>query len=267
LEKIFCTNPTITEHYFYKIGTGKTCVLLIHGFAESLEIFETILSEISTHFTIILPNLPGTNNTKPLSNSSIKDLAEFCEAIMQQLNIEKYFVAGHSMGGYIACEILKNCSKNILGLTLINSHCYADEPEKKETRLKGIETIKEGKRAVFIRTLIYKIYHHIFAKNNSEVLEKHILQAETISDEGIIAYYTAMLNRNDHQQTLAKAECPIQFIFGTDDVTVDKKLLLQQSSLPKISFIYKLQDTGHISMNEAPDKLAEYLQYFWQFGV
>jgi pimeloyl-ACP methyl ester carboxylesterase len=63
--------------------------------------------------------------------------------LMHSLHIDKYYVIGHSMGGYIGLAFADYYVNHVIGLGLVHSTSFEDSPAKKESRLKVAEFIQE----------------------------------------------------------------------------------------------------------------------------
>ena len=98
-------NYGIDQLAYFDEGKGEQTILLIHGFGEDNSIWKNQIEFLSTHYRVIAPNLPGVH-CKPLvlhhsQSPNIRMYVEVLHDLMHHLNIDQYFIAGHSMGGYI----------------------------------------------------------------------------------------------------------------------------------------------------------------------
>src|SRR5690606_31671003 len=57
----------------------------------------------------------------------------------------RFALAGLSMGGYVALEIMRQAPDRVTHLALLDTSARADTDERRETRRKGIEMIGQGK--------------------------------------------------------------------------------------------------------------------------
>ncbi len=258
--------PLISSNFqncFYKkIGKGKP-LFLIHGFAEDHRIWHKIETELSQYFQLILPELPGSGKSDlPDKKMSMELLADFIFEICEQEKINQAVFLGHSMGGYLLLEFLKKYEEKILGLGLINSICFADSEEKKESRMKSIELVKEGGREHILNTVVNNGYAEINKLPLAKDVSFHKEQALGLSNEIVIAYLQAMHDRKDNANVLEKSNIPILFIGGNEDISAPKNLVLKQSILPKCAMIEIFENCGHQSMIEKENKLAEKILQF-----
>ena len=258
--------PLISNRFqncFYKIiGIGKP-LFLIHGFAEDHRIWYKIENELSERFQLILPELPGSGKSAlPNEKMSMELLADYIFEICVQEKIDEAIFLGHSMGGYLLLEFLKKYEQKISGLGLINSICFADNDEKKESRLKSIELVKKGGKENILNTLVNNGYAEINKKTHFEEINLHKNQALGLSNESVVAYLQAMHDRKDNATILQKTKKPILFIGGNEDVSAPKNLVIKQSILPQLAVIEIFENCGHQSMIEKKNELIEKILQF-----
>src|SRR4051812_42260347 len=81
-------------------GKGRAIVLL-HGFMESLEIWNDFSKELSKTFRVICIDLPGFGETPAIGYVHSMELMANCvKAVMNKERLRKYVIIGHSLGGY-----------------------------------------------------------------------------------------------------------------------------------------------------------------------
>src|ERR1035437_2147572 len=102
-------------------GKGRVIVLL-HGFLESLEIWEELSAKLSKRFRVIAIDLPGHGQTPVIGYiHSMELMAECVKAVMDSLDLRKYVVVGHSMGGYAALAFAELFPQRVAGLCIFHS--------------------------------------------------------------------------------------------------------------------------------------------------
>ena len=80
-------------------------------------------------------------------------------------------------------------------------------------------------------------------------------KSKDFSDEAIIQYYHAMINRPDRTDVLKRFPGPILFIIGEQDQAVPFQQSLQQCYLPGHSYIHILRNSAHMGMWEETDQV------------
>ena len=242
-------------------GKGRTIVLL-HGFLESLEVFNKFSDNLSKRFRVISIDLPGHGYTPSIGYMhSMELMAECVKAVLDSLGVRKYAIVGHSMGGYVALAFAELFSKNVSGLCLFHSTAMPDSEEKKKDRDRVAEIVMND-HAQFVSDLIPKL----FAKENLTILKDQVSKAKTIalntSKEGIVAALKGMKERPSRELILKNIKCPVLFIIGKQDVILAWENLLLLAGLPKKSFQLVLEHAGHMGFYEAPHEAFKILKKF-----
>lgn len=246
---------------YHKEGNGPA-VVLIHGFPSKGVLWREIIPVLSKHFTVIAPDLPGSGESKTIGeNVTMDQLADSVKLILDKEGIKKAVIAGHSMGGYTTLAFADNYPDMVQGIALVHSSAVADDEEKKKTRAKSVEILKKGGKDTFIRQMVPNLFadegKHLPALVAQQTEEG--LQQDT---EGMIGFYTAMMNRPDRMHVIKNTSRPVQYIIGKKDNLMPFNKLLQQSYAANINFVSLYDDVGHMSMLEDPDRLIADLKEF-----
>ncbi len=247
---------------FYRtIGIGKP-VILIHGFAEDGDIWQNQIDFLKNHCQLIIPDLPGTGKSELIADMSIEGMAEVIKEIIGHEVLEASstgggFVGavGHSMGGYISLALAEKYPQIISSIALVHSSAFADSEEKKANRLKSIEFVKKNGAHEFLKAVIADLFTESWYANNPSFVNSLIEKSKNFTDEAIIAYYHAMINRPDRTSVLKNFNKPVLFIVGQHDKAVPFKDSMQQVHLPAQSHIHILRNSAHMGMWEEADKV------------
>jgi pimeloyl-ACP methyl ester carboxylesterase len=256
------------ELHYQVIGQGAP-VMLVHGFGEDGRIWEYVESRLSSQYTLIIPDLPGSGKSECLdaneagdgvsSTPSLEDLSKALKAVLDAEGHSSCTMIGHSMGGYITLSFERLFPGVLNGLGLFHSTADPDTEEKKETRRKGIHFIREHGAALFLRQSIPNLFAGEFRQKHPEEVELLISRGNGFSGQALIQYYQAMIQRADHKGVLEGYPKPVLYIIGEEDKTVHLQDVLFQSHLPAISHVYIWEGVAHMGMRERPDGSVEAL--------
>ena len=246
---------------FYRtIGAGKP-VVLIHGFAEDGDVWKNQIEFLKNHFYLIIPDLPGTGKSELINDMSIEGMTEVIKEILR-FELHKFplqgaegVLIGHSMGGYITLAFAEKYSEYLSSIALVHSSAFSDSEEKKANRLKSIEFVKKNGAYEFLKAVITDLFTETWATNNQKIVDGQIEKSKSFTDEAIIAYYQAMINRPDRTHVLKSFPKPILFIIGEHDKAVPFEQSMQQCYLPNLAYIHILRNSAHMGMFEETDKL------------
>ena len=242
-------------------GKGRAIVLL-HGFLESLDVFEGFSDKLSKTFRVISIDLPGHGQTPTIGYVHTMELmAECVKSVLDSIGIRKYVVVGHSMGGYVALAFAELFPQHVSGLCLFHSTALPDSEEKKKDRDRVAEIVKKD-HTQFVSDLIPKL----FSGENLSLLKEEVAGAKQIalntSKVGIVAALRGMKERPNREMVLKNSKAPVLFIIGKQDVILAWENLLLLSSLPKKSYNIVLEHAGHMGFYEAPEETFKSLKKF-----
>lgn len=89
-----------------KMGRGKKLLIALPGFGQDAHVFQHWLPYLKGEFTLIAINLPGKGRTKWKSSSiRPKDLMAIIQGIRNDFGVERFDLAGYSLGGRICLTI------------------------------------------------------------------------------------------------------------------------------------------------------------------
>jgi pimeloyl-ACP methyl ester carboxylesterase len=221
-------------------------VVLLHGFAERATVWDEFikhLPESNTYLRLDYANLTFCQ--------TIEEYADWVNSELEERNIEKIALIGHSMGGYISMAFAEKYPEKLVGLGLFHTTAYADSEEKKNARLKTVDFIEKFGTAVFVEDFLPNMYHRDYRKLHKDAILESLDDNRKIKKEALIVATLAMRNRIDRSLILEKLEIPIFCIIGKDD-----KFISYESSLELIKLIHNpdvliLNKVAHAGFAEA----------------
>ncbi|MEI8141883.1 MAG: alpha/beta hydrolase [Chitinophagia bacterium] len=263
-------NYGIDQLAYYDEGKGKQTLLLIHGFGEDHCIWENQIDFLSAHYRIIAPNLPGVH-CKPLAlhhsqAPSIQMYVEVLHELMHHLDIEQYYIIGHSMGGYIGLSFADYYVNHVQGLLLLHSTTYEDNEAKKTSRMKVAEFIQEWGVSKYLETATPNLFGDAFKKSNPAAIQYVMDSGLGISQEAMIQFVFAMRNRKAMTHLLHQNTIPVWMIAGDADLAVTIQDSLEQIKLLPSSNSLVLKEVGHMGMLEATEQVNQFIHQCIQYA-
>ena len=236
---------------------GDRCVVLLHGYLESMLVWDEFVPLLSDHVRVVTLDLPGHGiSTIAGEVHTMEFLAETVAKTMESLGIDRYTVVGHSMGGYVALAMCENYRERLEGIVLLSSTTSADSQEKCDRRRREIELIKAGKKNMLARL----VPHAGFAPENVKRLKDYIEDiAELIlitEDEGVIAILGGMITRKDRGELLRDSGIPHLVIFGRHDYYIPNEVADEMIAYDSNARVLWLEHSGHMGFYEEPELCA-----------
>ena len=237
---------------------GDRCVVLLHGYLESMIVWDEFVDLLKQHIRVVTLDLPGHGvSTIAGEVHTMEYLADCVGNTMKALGIDKYSVVGHSMGGYVALAMLDNYKEHLENIILLHSTTSADSQEKCDRRRREIELIKAGKK----NTLARLVPHAGFAPENAKRLKDYIEDIRELilltEDEGVIAILGGMIERKSRGEQLRDSGIPHMFIFGRHDYYIPVEVAEEMIAADPNAKVLWLEHSGHMAFYEEPELLAE----------
>ncbi len=246
---------------FYRTNGEGPAVVLLHGFGGAGFRWENQYNAIKD-FQFIVPDLPGSGRSEIIEDMSMEGLAEIIFQLLQELKVDKCKMIGHSMGGYVTLAFVEKHPEMIESYGLFHSSAFADTEEKKAGRKKTIKSIEENGVVPFLKTFVPGLYSDSFKQQHPGEIESHLTKVSSVSQAAIISYLQSMIERPDRTHVLKQNKMPVLFVLGRNDSIIPFKDMLTLASMPDISYIHVLEQSGHMGMIEESEQSNDILNNF-----
>ena len=222
-------------------------VLLIHGFCETSEIWNSFSEKLSTRFRVLSIDLPGFGGSEMLPETfSLSDVAAKVLQWLNDLKIETCMVIGHSLGGYVTLSMAEQQPEKIKAFGLFHSTAYADSEERKQSRNKVIEFVSAHGVAPFVESFIPPLFYN----QTNPHIPNVVKLAGTTRKESLIAYVKAMRDRPDRTTVLRDFHGKILLLAGEMDSGIPLETVKKQALLSPHSVLKILPSVAHMGMFE-----------------
>lgn len=255
---------TINGRKIWYTDTGKgDPVFLVHGYLESSEIWNSFAERLASMFRVITMDLPGHGRSEVYSEThTMEMIAGIIRELLLKLKIEKAFLTGHSLGGYVTLAFLDLYPQMLSGYCLFHSHPLPDTPEVLEKRKKDILTVMQGKKDKIYPDSVEKMY----ATSNLVKLADAVIRSEKIAagipGNGIIAILKGMMKRPSRCGIMEEGRVPCLWILGTMDNYIPYGAIQEKVKLPANARIESLIGSGHMGFIEEEDRSVTVLADF-----
>lgn len=242
-------------------ASAKPALILLHGYLETLNIWNEFAALLEKQYRVITLDLPGhglTDYAPAGEDGQNVNTMEFCAgvivSILDKCHIDKAFIGGHSLGGYIAMMCCRLYPERFEKLIMFNSHPYPDPEEKIADRKREINLIRQGKLELLADFSIPKMYHPDLLRAKDDKIRETLELCETHYPEGIIASLLGMMVRPSQEEWLKSATLPILIIGGDADPFIPLSTFeIMKVSFPNVKFLL-IPGTGHLCFVEAEDE-------------
>ena len=236
-------------------GTGSPLVLL-HGYPLDHRIWEDVIPLLTDTFELIVPDLRGFGGSSAVDSfSAMEDYASDIAALLDQLEIQKAAIVGHSMGGYVALAFVHLYPERVTGLGLVSSQAPADPADRKEGRYKSAAEVADKGIGGVVAAMTPKFTSDV----RLQEFAKQVMEEQ--QPAGYISALKAMAERVDSTPLLSSFTFPVVLVHGDADALIPADRAREvKATIPEAQLV-EISGAGHIPMLEAPRETADALKY------
>ena len=244
-------------------GVGEKCVVLLHGYLESMYVWDDFAPLLTPSVRVITVDIPGHGISEVKGEvHTMEMVADVLHQMLKSLEIERVTMVGHSMGGYVALAFCARYPEQLDGLVLLSSTPNPDTEAKRENRRREIALVRAGKKDALARVAP----EAGFAEQNRRRLRSYIDDltecVHITEDDGIVALLGGMMERVDQNEMLRKSAVPQLFILGKKDGYIPVEVAEEIVTNHPQAQVAWLEESGHMGFIEEPEACAEALLKF-----
>jgi len=246
-------------------------IVLVHGTASSLHTWDAWTNELKKTNRVIRMDLPAFGITGPNKNAdySIESYTTFLHYFVEKLNLEKFYLAGNSLGGDIAWNYAAEHPAKVEKLILVDA---SGLPTNKEPPA----IFKMAKTPVLRSLFLYVTPKMLITKNIKEVYADD----DKVTDELVTRYHKMALRAGNRQAFIDRAktdfkldakintdrlksiQTPTLLIWGAKDLWIPLDNGKRMNRILVNSKLEVLENSGHVPMEENPKESLELLKNF-----
>jgi len=233
-------------------------ILWIHGYPLSGEIFRDQTAIAGARH--VIPDLFGFGRSAPPPGAMTMDrYANHVLALADGLSLDRFVVAGLSMGGYVALAVQRAASHRIDGMILIDTRATADTPEGRSGRMDSIAEVESAGTSGIVERMLPQL----IATDDPDIRNAVLSIMESASPEGVIAALGAMADRPDSTGDLRALHKPALVIVGELDAITPPEVAASMAATLTDATLVTIPGAGHLTTLEAPelvnDAVADWL--------
>ena len=244
--------------YVEDVGKGFPFVF-VHGYLGSSEMWNFQKEFFSKHYRVIIPALPGfgeSHNVKSLD--SINKMARQVIDLLDQKNIDKFNLIGHSMGGMIVQEITKLIGDRVNKLICFATGSIGEIPGRFET----IDETREKLKKDGIEVSFSRVPKKWFVKGDKD--KNYYLCKNAVKDVSLETADNALLAMKNWsgKEDLKNIKNETLIIWGDKDTSYNFDQVDTLKKNIKNSRLEIFKDCAHNVHLEQPDEFNNLVQKF-----
>jgi pimeloyl-ACP methyl ester carboxylesterase len=223
--------------------------------------------------TLIL--VPGLNCTRRLFEPQIEALSSSREVVVADHGRddslpaiarrlldgapERFALAGLSMGGYVALEVMRQAPQRVAALALLDTSARPDTEVARENRERQIALAQAGRLEDVHAQLWPKLVAPAHAADRR--LERVVLDmVRETGPEAFVRQQRAIMARPDSRPLLPGIEIPTLVLVGEEDAITPPELAREMAEMIEWASLVIVPGTGHLSTLEAPAPVIRALE-------
>jgi pimeloyl-ACP methyl ester carboxylesterase len=168
---------------------------------------------------------------------------------------ERFALAGLSMGGYVAFEILRQAPQRVLGLALLDTTARPDTPEATENRRRRMQIAEKDFQAV-IDVQLRNMVHPSRTKDGA-LVDVINAMAHDLGKDVFFRQQHAIIGRVDSRPLLPQIDCPTLVLCGRQDAITPVAVHEEMAAGIHGTQLVVVEDCGHLSAIEQPEHVTD----------
>ena len=236
-----------------------TPIVLLHGTSASLHTWDGWVAELSQTRRVIRFDLPGFGLTGPAAdgNYSLAAYVDFVIDVMDTLGIERFVLAGNSLGGSIAWRTTAAHPQRIEKLILVDSGGYPFEAESMPLAFVISQTPLLNRIMEFTlpRSAVESSVRDVYgdpSRVTPELVDRYVDLSLREGNRGALRERFAQLEYQDQSALVQTIQQPTLVIWGAQDRLIPPSIARRfEQDLPNGQLVM-FAELGHVPHEEAP---------------
>lgn len=248
-------------------GEGEV-LIFVHSYVWNKNMWDPQIEFLSNKYRCIAIDLPGHGDSEILESDKKITLSEIAKGIVdliKDLNIVSYSYIGLSVGGMLAPYIYQLDKNKIKNMVIMDSYSGIETKKMKDVYFNILNMISnEGKISEEIANRVAPLFFSPKTlKNKNKIYSdfyNSLINIPSKKIKTLLKIGEAIFDREDSMELLEKINVPVTFLVGEDDIPRPIKESEEMSKLLKNSELFIIENAGHISNLENPEKVNQILK-------
>lgn len=245
----------------YSISGEGPALVLVHGIGAARNTWTKALPILTQHFTVVSYDLRGHGESPmPQAEFGLAELVEDLELIRQRCGIQRFHIAGHSLGGMIGPAYARKYSRYVQSVGLLSTAAFRTEEDSAKVR--GVVTAMEEKGIPqILETLTDRWFTDEFIANYPEIVCRRLQQVINTDPQVFLNVFRIYAN-TEMSPWIHEVTVPCLVLTGENDGGCNPRLnRLIDSALPD-STLEILPGYKHSLLLECGDVVAQHIVNF-----
>ena len=245
-------NADIYYYAYHAEDTERIPLVLIHG-AGGNHLHWPVQIRRLPEYRVYALDLPGHGKSTGHGLHQISDYADRVLAWMNELDLHKVVVVGHSMGGGIALTMALQHPERIRGLGLVGTGAHLPV---------NASFLENTAHETTFQSAVELLASWAFNLNANPQLVQTVQKQMLETRPTILHGDFRACDTFDVRERLGEITCPTQVICGSKDKLMPVRHSQYMASQIQSAELAVIPDAGHMVMVENPERVAAVLEEF-----
>jgi pimeloyl-ACP methyl ester carboxylesterase len=188
-------------------------------------------------------------------------MAGVARDVLADAPFDTFALAGLSMGGYIALEIMRQAPRRVRRLALLDTAARGESPEQTARRKEFIALAERG-RFLGVTEALLPLLVHPSRLADRPLVDAIKLMANNVGKDAFIRQQQAIMSRAESRPLLASINCATLVLCGRQDQLTPLDRHEEMAAGIKGARLEVLEECGHMSAMERPEQVNQALRHW-----
>jgi len=248
---------------FHLTGKGEA-IVLVHGHPFDHTMWYPQVVAFSDNYKVITLDLRGYGESSlPKGKTRFEDYAADILALLDHLKIDRFHIAGLSMGGQIMMEVFRQAPDRVISMIFADTFASQDTPQAKKGRLEGAKRLEREGMDGYADEVIGKMIKPEHVTSMPKVAEHVLKMMKATSPHAAATAMRARSARIDYlKEVFPLIKIPTLVIVGRQDQFTPLPTAEEMHRHLDICKLVVIENSGHMPNLEHPDDFNEVVMDF-----
>lgn len=222
-------------------------LVLIPGLGNTPRLYESQIAALSEDWNIVVAD--------HARDDSLREIA----ARLLSHAPERFSLAGLSMGGYVAMEVMRQAPERVDRLALLDTTARPDTAEARQDRERLIGLADAGRLDEVFSKLWPRLVHPD-RQSEHDLREVVAGMLRETGAEAFIRQQRAIMARPDSRPLLPGIEIPTLVLVGEADAITPPEIAREMAEMIEWASLVIVPEAGHLSTLEQPERVTQALR-------